>query len=263
MAQMSTVGIAGNVLLSAFKLIAGLAGSSGAMISDAVHSLSDVLATFIAMIGVRISKRGADADHQYGHEKFECISSEILAGILFVTGLGIGSVGVEKIIGGHYEDLAVPGMLPLVAAIVSIVSKEAMFWYTRACAKKIQSSAFMADAWHHRSDAFSSIGSLIGIVGARAGFPVLDPIASVVICLFILNAPHHLHTLFCSIRLFTANTDLSIRRKLPHHLLHCLTHSACTSIQPACFRSMFLFPPQEVLPKKSLPHQIYPAFPER
>lgn len=108
-AQMSTVGIAGNVLLSAFKLIAGLAGSSGAMISDAVHSLSDVLATFIAMIGVRISKRGADADHQYGHEKFECISSEILAGILFVTGLGIGSVGVEKIIGGHYEDLTVPG----------------------------------------------------------------------------------------------------------------------------------------------------------
>ena len=157
-AQMSTVGIAGNVLLSAFKLIAGLAGSSGAMISDAVHSLSDVLATFIAMIGVRISKRGADADHQYGHEKFECISSEILAGILFVTGLGIGSVGVEKIIGGHYEDLTVPGMLPLIAAIVSIVSKEAMFWYTRACAKKIQSSAFMADAWHHRSDAFSSIG---------------------------------------------------------------------------------------------------------
>lgn len=145
-AQMSTVGIAGNVLLSAFKLIAGLAGSSGAMISDAVHSLSDVLATFIAMIGVRISKRGADADHQYGHEKFECISSEILAGILFVTGLGIGSVGVEKIIGGHYEDLTVPGMLPLIAAIVSIVSKEAMFWYTRACAKKIQSSAFMADA---------------------------------------------------------------------------------------------------------------------
>lgn len=116
-AQMSTVGIAGNVLLSAFKLIAGLAGSSGAMISDAVHSLSDVLATFIAMIGVRISKRGADADHQYGHEKFECISSEILAGILFVTGLGIGSVGVEKIIGGHYEDLTVPGMLPLIAAI--------------------------------------------------------------------------------------------------------------------------------------------------
>ena len=186
-AQMSTVGIAGNVLLSAFKLIAGLAGSSGAMISDAVHSLSDVLATFIAMIGVRISKRGADADHQYGHEKFECISSEILAGILFVTGLGIGSVGVEKIIGGHYEDLTVPGMLPLIAAIVSIVSKEAMFWYTRACAKKIQSSAFMADAWHHRSDALSSIGSLIGIVGARAGFPVLDPIASVVICLFILK----------------------------------------------------------------------------
>lgn len=184
---MSTVGIAGNVLLSAFKLIAGLAGSSGAMISDAVHSLSDVLATFIAMIGVRISKRGADADHQYGHEKFECISSEILAGILFVTGLGIGSVGVEKIIGGHYEDLTVPGMLPLIAAIgFDCIERSNVLVYACLCEKdsvigfygRCMASPLRCIFFHR---------SLIGIVGARAGFPVLDPIASVVICLFILK----------------------------------------------------------------------------
>ena len=191
-AQMSTVGIAGNVLLSAFKLIAGLAGSSGAMISDAVHSLSDVLATFIAMIGVRISKRGADADHQYGHEKFECISSEILAGILFVTGIGIGSVGVEKIIGGHYEDLTVPGMLPLIAAIVSIVAKEAMFWYMRYYARKTDSSALLASAWHNRSDALSSVSAFIGIGFSMLGFPVMDSIASLLISIFILKAAYEI-----------------------------------------------------------------------
>ncbi|MCD7819426.1 MAG: cation diffusion facilitator family transporter [Lachnospiraceae bacterium] len=186
-AKVSTVGITGNVVLSVFKFMAGMIGNSSAMISDAVHSFSDVLVTLIALIGVKMSKRGADAGHPYGHERFECISSEILAGILFVTGLGIGMTGIETIFAGNYEELAVPGMLPLVAAIVSIISKEAMFWYTRACAKKLNSSAFMADAWHHRSDAFSSIGSLIGIAGARAGFLVLDPIASVVICIFILK----------------------------------------------------------------------------
>ncbi len=186
-ARISAVSVGGNVVLSAFKLIAGLAGNSGAMVSDAIHSMSDVLTTFIAMIGVKISKKGADRGHPYGHEKLECVSSQILAVILFMTGLGIGSVGIEKIAAGNYRELAVPGVLPLLAAIVSIAAKEGMFWYTRAWANKIHSSAFLADAWHHRSDAFSSVGSLIGIAGARAGIPVLDPIASVVICLFILK----------------------------------------------------------------------------
>lgn len=187
MARVSTIGIAGNVLLSAFKLIAGLLGNSGAMISDAVHSLSDVLATFIALIGVKLSKREKDADHPYGHDRFECVTSEILAVILFVTGLGIGKTGLDTIFAGNYDALVTPSLLPLVAAVVSIVSKEAMFHYTRACARRLNSSAFMADAWHHRSDAYSSIGSLIGIAGARAGMPVLDAVASVVICVFILK----------------------------------------------------------------------------
>lgn len=183
----SLVGIVGNIILTAFKLFAGLVGNSGAMVSDAVHSLSDVLATFIAFLGVRLSKKAADQEHPYGHERFECVASLILGVILLATGLGIGKVGIEKIIAGNYETLAAPSTIALVAAIVSIVTKEAMYWYTRYNAKKLNSAAFMADAWHHRSDAFSSIGSLIGIGGAMLGVPVLDPVASVVICLFILK----------------------------------------------------------------------------
>lgn len=186
----SLVGIIGNIVLTAFKLFAGIVGHSGAMVSDAVHSLSDVLATFIAFLGVRLSKKPADQEHPYGHERFECVASLILGVILLVTGLGIGKVGIEKIIAGNYGMLAVPSTIALVAAVVSIVTKEAMYWYTRYNAQKLNSAAFMADAWHHRSDAFSSVGSLIGIGGAMLGIPVLDPIASLVICLFILKVAY-------------------------------------------------------------------------
>ncbi len=185
--QLSLVGIAGNVVLSSFKMIAGILGSSGAMISDAIHSLSDVFATFIAYLGVKMSKKEADRGHPYGHDRFECVASLVLGVILLATGLSIGAVGVRNILSGNYDALAVPGTIALTAAVVSIAVKESMFWYTRYYAKRIQSAAFMADAWHHRSDAFSSIGSLIGITGAMLGFPVLDSVASVVICLFILK----------------------------------------------------------------------------
>ena len=188
--HISLVGIVGNVALSAFKLFAGIAGNSGAMVSDAVHSLSDVFATFIAFLGVRLSKKAADKEHPYGHERFECVASLLLGVILLITGLGIGKAGLEKIFAGSYGTLAIPSMIALMAAIVSIVSKEAMYWYTRHYAKVLNSPAFMADAWHHRSDAFSSVGSLIGIAGAMLGFPVMDSIASVVICLFILKVSY-------------------------------------------------------------------------
>ena len=188
--RISLVGIVGNVALSAFKLFAGIAGNSGAMVSDAVHSLSDVFATFIAFLGVRLSKKAADKEHPYGHERFECVASLLLGIILLITGLGIGKTGLEKIFAGSYETLAIPSMIALVAAITSIISKEAMYWYTRHYAKVLNSPAFMADAWHHRSDAFSSIGSLIGIAGAMLGFPVMDSVASVVICLFILKVSY-------------------------------------------------------------------------
>ena len=188
--RLSTVGIFGNILLTTFKLIAGIVGHSGAMISDAIHSLSDVFATLIAFLGVKMSQKKADKAHPYGHERLECVASMILAAILLFTGLGIGATGLQKITAGNYDQLAIPGVIALTAAVVSIVVKEAMFWYTRHYAKILNSAAFMADAWHHRSDALSSIGSLIGIAGAMLGFPVLDPIASVVICIFILKVAY-------------------------------------------------------------------------
>lgn len=188
--RVTVVGVAGNIVLTGFKLFAGVAGHSGAMISDAVHSMSDVIATFIAFLGVRISERAADRAHPYGHERMECVASLILGGILLATGLGIGSGGIQKIAAGNYDRLAVPGTLALVAAVVSIVVKEAMFWYTRHYARILNSAAFMADAWHHRSDALSSVGSLIGISGAILGYPVLDPAASVLICLCILKVSY-------------------------------------------------------------------------
>ncbi len=188
--RLSLVSIIGNMALSGFKIIAGIAGHSGAMISDAIHSFSDVFTTFIAVLGVKLSKKPSDASHPYGHERLECVASLVLGVILLVTGLGIGTVGVKNILSGDYEHLAVPGAIALAAAIVSIAVKETMFWYTRYYAKKINSPAFMADAWHHRSDAFSSIGSLIGIGGAMLGFPVLDSAASVIICMFILKVSY-------------------------------------------------------------------------
>ena len=186
--QVSANSIAVNLMLSIFKLIAGLLASSGAMISDAIHSASDVFSTIIVIIGVKISGKASDEDHPYGHDRFECVASIILAILLGVTGVGIGLTGVQKLIAGHYDTLAIPGILALAAAVISIVVKEIMYWYTRNAAKKINSGALMADAWHHRSDALSSVGSFVGIFGARMGFPMLDPLASVVICLFVIKA---------------------------------------------------------------------------
>lgn len=188
--KLSLVSVIGNAVLSGFKLFAGITGNSSAMISDAIHSFSDVLTTIIAWVGVKISKKASDSSHPYGHERLECIASLLLGAVLLVTGLGIGKVGLTNIFSRNYETIAIPSTIALIAAIISIVGKEAMYWYTRYYAKLIHSSAFLADAWHHRSDAFSSIGSLIGIAGAMMGFPVLDSVASVVICLFIVKVSY-------------------------------------------------------------------------
>lgn len=186
--RVSVISVIVNLVLSVFKLLAGIFAHSGAMISDAVHSASDVFSTFIVMIGVTISGKQADEEHPYGHERMECVAAIVLAVILFATGLGIGWSGLQKIMQSQQQTLEAPGTLALIAAIVSIVTKEWMYWFTKIAADKIHSGALMADAWHHRSDALSSIGALVGIAGAQLGFPVLDPIASVVICLFILKA---------------------------------------------------------------------------
>lgn len=188
--RVSRVSIIANAALTLFKLFAGVIAHSSAMVTDAIHSASDVFSTIVVIIGVKISSKASDKDHPYGHERLECAASIVLATILAVTGLGIGYTAIGKIMGGDYSQLAVPGMLALIAALVSIAVKEAMYQYTRIYAKKIDSGALMADAWHHRSDALSSVGALIGIAGARIGFPIMDPVASLVICLFIEKAAY-------------------------------------------------------------------------
>lgn len=186
--RVSVVTIIGNMILSVMKLLAGIIAHSSAMISDAVHSASDVFSTIVVIIGIRLSARESDREHPYGHERMECVAAIVLSVVLFITGLGIGAKALKNIFSGNYNVLQVPGILALIAAIVSIAVKEGMYWYTRHYAKMIDSSALMADAWHHRSDAFSSIGALIGIAGARLGFPIMDSVASLVIFLFIVKA---------------------------------------------------------------------------
>ena len=187
--KVSIISIIANVVLAAFKLVAGVFAHSGAMISDAIHSASDVFSTFVVMIGIKIASKEPDEEHPYGHERMECVAAIILATILCITGLGIGKNALSNIT-GNSDEMAVPGMLALIAAIVSIIVKEAMFWYTRHYAKKIDSGALMADAWHHRSDALSSIGAFIGIIFARMGYVMMDSIACLVICVFIVKAAY-------------------------------------------------------------------------
>ena len=186
--RVSRISIYANAALSAVKLLAGLIAHSGAMVSDAVHSISDVFSTFSVMIGVHLAGKESDKEHPYGHERMECVAAIVLAGVLLATGIMIGYSGIQKIL--HPEDLQAPGALALAAALLSIAVKEAMYQYTRKAAKQIDSDALMADAWHHRSDALSSVGALIGIGGALLGLPILDPIASLVICVFIAKAAY-------------------------------------------------------------------------
>ncbi len=187
--KVSIVSVISNIFLTIIKFIAGFVSHSQAMISDAVHSLSDVLSTFVVIVGVKLSNKKADKDHPYGHERLECVASIILAVMLMLTGIGIGVTGFQNIISEKHVVL-VSGTLALIIAVVSILVKEAMYWYTRNVAKKINSGALLADAWHHRSDALSSVGSFIGILGAKLGFPVLDSVASIIICLFIIKVAY-------------------------------------------------------------------------
>lgn len=177
-----------NFFLTAVKIAAGILAHSQAMISDGIHSASDVFSTFIVIFGVNAASKKEDSDHPYGHERMESISALLLATVLALIGAGIGYKGMTTIFSGNYEAIQVPGVPALLAALLSIIVKEAMFWYTRHGALMIRSDALMADAWHHRSDAMSSIGSLAGIAGARAGLPILDSIACLVICVFIFKA---------------------------------------------------------------------------
>lgn len=173
-----------NILLCIFKILAGIIGKSSAMLADGVHTLSDVLATVIVIIGLKVSSKDADHDHPYGHEKYEPIFAKIISVILILTGFFIGYEGAKALIN---KDMHTPGQIALIAAFVSIIIKEGMYWYTIKIAKKLKSISMEADAWHHRSDAFSSIGTFAGILGARMGIKALDPIAGIVVSIFIIK----------------------------------------------------------------------------
>lgn len=173
-----------NAVLTLIKIVIGFIGHSASMISDGVHSLSDIISSIGVLIGFRLSQKPADCSHPYGHEKFEPILSKILSFILCLTGLSIGYSAIETILSNSYS---VPGLITIWAALLSIGVKEWMYHYTIYQAKKIESTALAADAWHHRSDSLSSIGALIGIIGARLGFPILDPLAALIITAIILK----------------------------------------------------------------------------
>ena len=180
-----------NFILLVFKFFAGIVGHSSAMIADAVHSLSDFITDIIVVVFVRISGKPEDEDHEYGHGKYETLATAIIGAILLIVGIGILVNSTTSIIDVfHGKELEAPSMLALVAAIVSILLKEIVYQYTVFKGKKLNSKVVIANAWHHRSDAFSSIGTLIGIAGAiflGVKWRILDPIAALVVSAFIIK----------------------------------------------------------------------------
>ena len=184
--RVSVVTMIMNIILAAFKFAAGVFGHSNALISDAVHSVSDVFSTIMVLFGINMAAKKSDADHPYGHERIECIFSIILSVTLFLTAFAICRSALNTII--NKIPVETPGISALVAALVSIAVKEWMYRYTKRAAKKINSSAMLADAWHHRSDALSSVGALVGVGGAMLGFPILEPIATLLISVMIGKA---------------------------------------------------------------------------
>ena len=179
-----------NTLLLAFKFLAGILGGSAAMLADAVHSLSDFLTDIVVLVFVKISNRPADRKHSYGYGKYETLATLCIGIALLAVGIGIAVDGVEKIIQvWNGETLAQPGWIAFWAAIASIVFKELTYWLTIRVAKQVDSEALRANAWHHRSDALSSIGTGLGIGGAillGQKWTILDPIAALVVSVFIV-----------------------------------------------------------------------------
>ena len=189
--RVTLVGSIVNLLLLIFKFVAGIMGRSAAMVADAVHSLSDFVTHIIVIIFVKISGKPEDDNHRYGHGKYETLATAMIGVALFVVGIGLlvnGATKIYEVINGAI--LPAPSMIALIAAVVSIVAKELLYRYTVRAGKKLNSQAVIANAWHHRSDAFSSIGTVIGIGGAiflGERWRILDPIAAVAISGFILK----------------------------------------------------------------------------
>lgn len=182
--KISIITIIGNILLAVLKIFAGIVGRSSAVLADGFHTLSDILTTGVAILGLKVSTKEADEDHPYGHEKYEPVFGKIISLFLVITGLFIGYESLKILISG---DIQTPSNLALAAAFISIIVKEIMFRYTLRTAKKIKSFSLEADAWHHRSDALSSIGTFIGVLGARMGLSILDPIAGIIVSILIIK----------------------------------------------------------------------------
>ena len=195
-ARVTWVGFFINLVLSAAKIAAGVVGRSSAMIADGIHSLSDFVTDFIVIVFIKISSKNEDSDHPYGHGKYETFATMLISFALFIVAIGIfysGSVKIYEVLNGRVIER--PTYLALVMAAVSIVVKEGLYWYTIIVGRKINSPAVIANGWHHRSDAFSSIGTLIGISGAMflgERWRILDPITSVIVGLFIVGVAYKL-----------------------------------------------------------------------
>ena len=189
--KVTIIGSSVNFLLLVFKFVAGFMGHSAAMLADAVHSLSDFVTDLVVIVFVRISNKPQDKTHDYGHGKYETLATAIIGLLLLVVGFGIlwnGASSIYAFIKG--QQLEKPGMVALIAALVSIVAKEILYQYTVIEGKKLDSQAVIANAWHHRSDALSSIGTAIGIGGAillGENWRVLDPVAAVIVSFFIIK----------------------------------------------------------------------------
>ncbi len=181
-----------NVLLTAVKFVAGVIGCSAAMIADAVHSLTDLLTDFVVLLFVKISYRPADAEHPYGHGKYETLATTMVAIALLAAGGLLLAGGIERIMSAlRGEELALPGRIALWAALISIAAKETIYWFTVRVARRTESQALEANAWHHRTDALSSVATALGIGGALlfgGRWAVLDPVAAVLVSVFILVA---------------------------------------------------------------------------
>lgn len=194
--RVTIVGSVVNMLLLIFKFVAGIVGNSAAMVADAVHSLSDFVTDIVVILFVRLSSRPADEDHGYGHGKFETLATLFVSLVLFGVAVMLFVGGVKDIVAvAHGKQLAEPTMVALIAAVISIIAKELLYHYTVKCGEKLNSQVVVANAWHHRSDAFSSIGVLAGVGGAMflgGSWAVLDPIAATIVSLFIVKVAYSL-----------------------------------------------------------------------
>ncbi|MDI6785398.1 MAG: cation diffusion facilitator family transporter [bacterium] len=183
------IGMVTNFFLCFVKLFAGFWGNSNALIADGVDALSDLVSTGIVLIGFKIAKKPPDEEHPYGHGRAETIATKTIAVILILFGLQIGYNSLKALFA---PNLAPPSFIALIAAAFSIIIKESLFKYTLRIGNELSSSSLIADAWHHKNDAYSSIAALIGILGAIIGFPCLDPLAGIFISILIIKVGGHM-----------------------------------------------------------------------